>query len=205
MKKGIVLAVMVVILASFAMTQETGNESASGPMLFALEDFAKEPTQAVAVSKGDQMTFEMFNQTHALFIKDMIKDNIKIVLFPDIKDGSGSKGAGSLPIKVGNALAIDINQDDRKDVLVNLYEMRDDGTAVVIIRDVRDAPRENDETPIPTGSPVGLVPNAEDNKNYKNSFLVLGIVIAGLFGLLVFRRFKKGNSKESGHEGLLKE
>ncbi|MEK6816317.1 MAG: hypothetical protein AABY09_01785, partial [Nanoarchaeota archaeon] len=102
-------------------------------------------------------------------------------------------------------LAIDINQDDRKDVLVNLYEMRDDGTAVVIIRDVRDAPRENDETPIPTGSPVGLVPNAEDNKNYKNSFLVLGIVIAGLFGLLVFRRFKKGNSKESGHEGLLKE
>lgn len=202
MKKGIVLAVMAIILASFAIAQEASNESAaSGPTLFALEDFADEPTQAVIVSKGDQMTFEMFNQTHALFIKELINDNIKIVLFPNIIDGKGAKGAGSLPIKIGQALAVDVNKDDRKDMLVNLYEMNDDGTAVVIIRDVRAAPRENDATPIPTGQPVGVVPSEDDSRNYKYSFLVLGLVIAALFGLLVARRFRgKGNTEEAKAE-----
>ncbi|MFH0797826.1 MAG: hypothetical protein V1906_00280 [Candidatus Woesearchaeota archaeon] len=209
MKKGIVLAVMAIILASFAVAQEAGSESVmSGPTLFALDDFALESNKAQEriVSKGDQMTFEMFGQTHALFIKDLINDNIKIVLFPNIQDGSGSKGAGSLPIKIGQALAIDINKDDRKDMLVNLYKINDDGTAVVIIRDVRDAPRETDETPIPTGLPVGVVPSEDNNKHYKNSFLVLGLVIAALFGLLVARRFRgKGNTEESKAEESTKE
>lgn len=191
MKKGIVLAILALMLASFALAAEDSAGTAKGPLLFPLGDFSNEPTQAVEVSRGDQMTFQMFGGTHAFFIKELINDNIKIVFFPEIKEGSGSKGAGSLPIKQGKALAVDVNADGRKDLLVKLHSINNE-TAVIIISDIREAPREGEvkETAMPTGQPVGVVPSG--NKNYKNSFLVLGLVIAALLGMLVAKRFRNG-------------
>jgi hypothetical protein len=203
MKKSLILLV-ILLMSSLAMAAEDNNTREESSY-FKLSDFAEEPMQAVRIMKHDKLEFEMFNQTHILYIKELINDNIKVVFYPNKVKGQSSKGAGSLPLKKGRAIAIDVNMDGMNDITLHLYDMTEND-AVLIIRDVRDIPRveEGQETQVPDVLPSGEVVKGDEN-NRKNSFWVLGLIVFGLFGVLMIRKKMNSGSKESASSSEVKE
>lgn len=193
--KNSLLLIMLLVLISVVSAQEILDSPDKTATFLELEDFANEPAQAVKVFKGDMLSFEMFNQTHMIYIKELINDNIKVVFFPNKQEGESSKGAGSLPLKEGRAIALDVNLDDKQDITLHLYEMNGDN-AVILIRDVRDFYEEG-ETQIPSGQVVGRVTEGPGDKN---NYVVPALIVVGLFGVLIFWKRKHFFNEESSQE-----
>jgi hypothetical protein len=173
--KVIILLLLLLVPVTFA------NDS-----IFPLADFNDEPIQAIKVVKGDMLSFNMYGQTHHLFIKELIKDNIKVLFFPNKEEGKSSVATYTLPIKVGRLMAIDVDRDGKKDLSVSLYKITKDD-AVIIVRDLRE---KETATQVPKGMPVGKVVEEVDHTN-RNSFLVLALIVIGLFGVLMLKRKKQ--------------
>ncbi|MEA3378054.1 MAG: hypothetical protein U9Q69_00285 [Nanoarchaeota archaeon] len=186
MKKGIIL-IFLILAASFVLAEDA-TVNPDEPATVVLSDFADEPVQAIKVQEGDRMEFEMLEGFHTLYIKELVKENMKILFFPDKKEGEGSKGVGALPLTKELSLAIDVNKDGADDLKLYIVDIQDD-YAVIVIKDVQEL-----ETAVPSGAGVVEDVETEEGTNFHNYLVAIGLAV---FGLAIFMYSKKQKNAQN--------
>ena len=168
MKKGILFWIGVLFFMSFVAAGETHNV-----------EFSELKTQPVYLYDGDQIIFNMLGGNHVIIIEDVGTSSVKLDYGFYVDENSelypGLVGLDYL-------MRADVDKDGDVDLNVALYSISEDGQVHLVLQDVSGT--DNSEI---TGQ-VGVVDDVVGNFNYKTIILaVIGILVLGLVGFLVFR------------------
>lgn len=148
-----------------------------------MDDFAKEPAQAVWVKTGDFIFFNLLSQRHSIRIEQVYGNNVKIVLYPDIS--SQPKGAYT-PISKGKYIKVDLNKDDVTDMTIRLEQSQggewgDEGLLVF------ESLLQNEKVP----ETQGLVVSGEQPKKENNTLVFVAIGVGLLLGIIILLGLNK--------------
>ena len=168
MKKGILFGIAVLFFMSFVAAGETHNV-----------EFSELRTQPVYLYDGDQIIFNMLGGNHVIIIEDVGTSSVKLDYGFYVDENSelypGLVGLDYL-------MRADVDKDGDVDLNVALYSISEDGQVNLVLQDVSGT----DSSEV-TGQ-VGVVDDIVSNFNYKTLILaVIGILVLGLVGFLVFR------------------
>lgn len=165
----------MVLLSGIVLAQETNQTKPTDT--YNLEDFDKEPKQAVWLKTGDFVFFNLLGKKHAIRMDLVYKDNAKLVLYPDTE--TSPKGAYA-PLNKGQYLNVDLNKDDVTDITIRLELIHEEEGFFVFESLVQDESKPEVQ---------GLVVSGETKKD--NTLLLIAVGIGALLGLLIVLGLRK--------------
>lgn len=191
MKKLILISLIAAVLALMPF--------ASAVNIYELEEFTKEaPLQAIILSEGDILDFHLMDGTHRLRLVEISRSNttIKLNLYPFTNLNASM--AQQVPFfGLDNLVKVDLDQDDKDDVLLDILEIKDRKVTLAIAS--TEFAAEEQELPEITGAPEtqGVV---KEQKDYSKTYWAIAIAVILLAALLYAKAIKAKGKKEEHHK-----
>lgn len=174
MKKLVILA-LALLLVPLALAANS----------YDLNDFSLEPNQAVWLSPGDEVRFELLGGVHSLFVENISAKDMSA----DIKIFPFRTKANYITLTKGkNHLKADFDKDRKDDLIISLFEVKN-GKAMIYFEKIKK-PAQIDNTTNVEPQGQGVV------KEKDNTVYYIAVVIVILTALVIWLNVKGKKKKK---------